>query len=524
MTNSAPPLDGITVLDFTHALAGPYCTMLMAAYGANVIKVENPGEGDIGRAWGPPFQGADSAYFVGLNSGKKSLAVDLKSPEGLASCRELAARADIVIENFRPGTMNRLGLDYSSLSAANPRLIYISISGYGLTGPRRLEPAMDLIIQSASGLMSITGTTAGETVRSGHSVADVTAGLFALIGALMALEVRHRTGRGQFVDVSMMDGLMSTMVANFARYLASGEIPGPLGTVFGGIVPYRNYLCADREITIAVASDKLWKSFCEAIGRTDLSDHPEYRTNPLRVLNRAVLEPILEPVFRSRSAAHWVEILSQHGVPCTQVRNLKEVIDDEQTRARNMTPVVQHAAAGPIRVLGVPIQLSETPGRIASASPLLGADSQAARAIEIKKPTAFRNDIPFVKDLGIEFLEADAGRATIALALSARHLNSWNVAHGGVVMTLLDVAMAVAGRSLDPTAGGGITVEMKVSFLQPGLAGTRLIASGHAFHRSATMAFCEGEVRDGEDRLIAKSMGTFKYIRQRPTSQPADGE
>jgi uncharacterized protein (TIGR00369 family) len=254
-----------------------------------------------------------------------------------------------------------------------------------------------------------------------------------------------------------------------------------------------------------------------------LSDHPEYRTNPLRVHNRAALEPIIEAVFRARSAAYWVEMLSKHGVPCTQVRNLKEVIDDEQTRARNMTPVVAHAAAGPIRVLGVPVQLSETPGRIASASPLLGADSEALRATA-SKPTAFRNDIPFVKDLGIEFLEAGAGRATIALALAAHHLNSWNVAHGGVVMTLLDVAMAVAGRSLDPTAGGGITVEMKVSFLQPGLAGTRLIASGHAFHRSTTMAFCEGEVRDAQDRLIAKSMGTFKYIRQRPTGQPADGE
>src|ERR1700691_3719949 len=274
MTNSAPPLDGIPVLDFTHALSGPYCTMLMAAYGANVIKVENPGEGDIGRAWGPPFQGADSAYFVGLNSGKKSLAVDLKSSEGLASCRELAARADIVIENFRPGTMNRLGLDYSSLSAANPRLIYISISGYGLTGPRRLEPAMDLIIQSASGLMSITGTTAGETVRSGHSVADVTAGLFALIGALMALEVRHRTGRGQFVDVSMMDTVMSTMLPSFSRFLASGVVPKPMGTLFDGIVPYRNFVCEDREITVAVASDKLWKSFCEAIGRSELGIHP----------------------------------------------------------------------------------------------------------------------------------------------------------------------------------------------------------------------------------------------------------
>jgi crotonobetainyl-CoA:carnitine CoA-transferase CaiB-like acyl-CoA transferase len=376
VTNSDAPLSGITVLDFSHALAGPYCTMLMAAYGAEVIKVEGP-EGDIGRTWGPPFLGSDAAYFVGLNSGKKSLAIDLKTPQGLEACRKLSLQADIVVENFRPGTMNRLGLDYASLSAANPRLIYVSISGYGQTGPRRLEPAMDLIIQSASGLMSITGTEQGETVKTGHSIADITAGLFSLIGAMLALEARHRTGRGQFVDVSMMDTVMSTMISNFARYLASGKIPKPMGTLFDGIVPYRNYMCADREITIAVASDKLWKSFCEAIGRTDLSDHPDYNSNQLRVKNRGVLEPMLEAMFRARAAAHWGELFATHGVPATVVRNLKEVVEDEQTSARNMTPLVQHAGAGPIRVLGVPVQLSETPGRIGSAAPLLGADTEA---------------------------------------------------------------------------------------------------------------------------------------------------
>jgi len=387
MTSSAPPLDGLIVLDFSHALAGPYCTMLMAAYGARVIKVESPGQGDIGRTWGPPFQGSDAAYFVGLNSGKESLAIDLKSPEGLEICRKLAAKADIMIENFRPGTMNRLGLDYASLSAINPRLIYVSVSGYGQTGPRRNEPAMDLIVQAASGLMSITGTNDGETVKTGHSVADITAGMFSMIGALLALEARHRTGRGQFVDVSMLDTLMSTMAPSFARYLATGKIPGPMGTLFDAIVPYRNYMCADREITIAAASDKLWESFCEALGRPDLTNHPDYKTNPLRVKNRAVLEPILEGIFRSQPAAHWMAELARTGVPCTLVRNLKEVIDDEQTAARNMTPVVEHAEAWPVPVLGVPVVLSETPGRIASAAPLLGADTKAVL-----------NDLPGVTD------------------------------------------------------------------------------------------------------------------------------
>jgi crotonobetainyl-CoA:carnitine CoA-transferase CaiB-like acyl-CoA transferase len=384
MTTSASPLTGLTVLDFSHALAGPYCSMLMAAYGARVIKIESP-DGDIGRTWGPPFHGEDASYFVGLNSGKESVAIDLKTDEGLAACRQLAARADIVLENFRPGTMNRLGLDYASLSAVNPRLIYVSISGYGQTGPRRMEPAMDLIIQSASGLMSITGTLAGETVKTGHSIADITAGMFSLIGALMALEARHRTGRGQFVDVSMMDTVMSTMLPSFARYLASDVIPGPRGTLFDGIVPYRNYVCSDREITIAVASDKLWRSFCVAMGRPDLMNHPDYRSNPLRVKNRDVLEPILEALFLSKPAALWVGVLSSHGIPCTVVRNLQEVVDDEQTAARNMTPVVEHAVAGPIRVLGVPVQLSDTPGRITRAAPLLGADTETVMR-ELKAP------------------------------------------------------------------------------------------------------------------------------------------
>jgi crotonobetainyl-CoA:carnitine CoA-transferase CaiB-like acyl-CoA transferase len=377
MTSSAPPLHGITVLDFSHALAGPYCSMLMAAYGAKVIKIESPEQGDIGRTWGPPFQGPDASYFVGLNSGKQSVALDLKTPEGLQVCRSLAAQADIVLENFRPGTLNRLGMDYATLAADNPRLIYVSISGYGQSGPRRLEPAMDLIIQAASGLMSITGTLGGETVRTGHSIADITAGMFSLIGALLALEARHRTGRGQFVDVAMMDTVMSTMLPSFSRYLTSNVVPRPMGTLFDGIVPYRNFMCADREITIAVASDKLWNSFCEAIARSDLTDHPDYNANSLRVKNRGVLEPMLEAMFRTKPAEHWVGALSKHGVPCTVVRNLKEVVEDEQTAVRNMTPEVMHPTAGAIRVLGVPVKLSETPGQIRCAAPLLGADTDS---------------------------------------------------------------------------------------------------------------------------------------------------
>jgi len=372
-----PPLEGITVLDFSHALAGPYCTMLLAAWGARVIKIESPGQGDIGRSWGPPFQGGEASFFLGLNGGKQSLCVDLKQPEGLDICRRLATHVDILIENFRPGTMNRLGLDYATVSALNARLIYVSISGYGQTGPRRNEPLMDLVAQAAAGLMSFTGTPEGETVRSGHSVADVTAGMFALIGALLALETRHRTGEGQFVDVSMIDTMMSTMAPNFAYYLGSGNSPIPRGTSYATIVPYRNFACADREISIAVASDKLWENFCRAIGLPDLLTDERYHSNPLRVKHRATLEPRLEATFQSRPAAHWMGVLSEAGIPCSLVRTLREVAEDEQCRARDMLPELEHSTAGRIRVTGVPVKLSRSPAAVAKAAPRLGEDSDA---------------------------------------------------------------------------------------------------------------------------------------------------
>src|ERR1019366_8484376 len=228
---------------------------------------------------------------------------------------------------------------------------------------------------AASGLMSITGTLDGETVRTGHSVADVTAGMFSLIGALMAIEARHRTGKGQFVDVAMQDTLMSSMAPSFAYFLGSGILPKPLGTRFAAIVPYRNFVCADREVTLAVASDKLWEGFCRAIERPDLINHPRFCSNPLRVVNRAELEPMLEEIFLSKPAAHWIEALTREGTPCTLVRNLREVVEDEQTEAREMMPEVEHVKAGKVKVTGPPVKLSATPGRATTGASPLGADS-----------------------------------------------------------------------------------------------------------------------------------------------------
>jgi crotonobetainyl-CoA:carnitine CoA-transferase CaiB-like acyl-CoA transferase len=369
------PLTGLRVLDFSHALAGPYCTMLLAQYGAEILKIEDPSTGDVGRSWGPPFTAGEASYFLGLNSGKRSLAIDLKKPEGLSLCLDLVAHADILIENMRPGTMTRLGLGFEAVRARNPRLIYCAISGYGQTGPSRDDPAMDLIVQASSGLISATGVEGGERVRSGHSVADITAGMFAIIGIQLALEARHHTGQGQFVDVSMLDGMISAMASNYAYYFGSGIVPEPMGTRFATIVPYRGFPTKDREIVIAVASQKLWRQFCAAIGRLDLMDHSDYATNSLRVENRRVLEPMLTEILRTRTAAEWCAIFAENGIPCSPVRGLDEVANDPQSAARAMFPEV-----GGTHITGPPVKLSATPGVVSHAAPKLGADTRATLA------------------------------------------------------------------------------------------------------------------------------------------------
>ncbi len=372
------PLDPLVVLDFTHALAGPYCTMLLASYGATVYKIEGPHSTDMGRTWGPPFIGDVASYFLSLNSGKQGVAIDLKDPRGVELCRQLIAKADVLIENFRPGTMERLGLGYQAVEPLNSKLIYCSISGHGQTGPSRDDPAMDLIMQADSGLISFTGTAKGETARSGHSVADITAGMFALTGILMALHSRQTTGRGQYVDISMFDGMISAMASNFAYYLGSGNVPVPMGTAFATIVPYAGFPAADGEIVIAVASDKLWLTFCEALEKPDWAADSRFTTNALRVANREVLEPQIVARFRQQPTKHWQALFRLHGIPCAPVRNLRDVVNDPQSADREMFPTVQHPTAGPVRVTGLPIKLSATPGAIGAAAPLIGQHTYAA--------------------------------------------------------------------------------------------------------------------------------------------------
>ena len=371
------PLDGIKILDFSHALAGPYCTMLLADYGAEVYKLESRA-GDMGRGWGPPFAGGQASFFLGLNRGKRGISIDLKHPEGLDLCLRLIDRMDVLIENFRPGSMDRLGLGYEALHRRHSRLVYCSISGYGQNGPSRDEAAMDLVMQSASGLLSITGTEDGESVRCGYGVTDVTAGLFAVIGILLALRARDATGVAQYVDVSMLDSMISTMSSNYSSYLGSGQVPRPMGTAFPTVVPYRVFHAKDRPMAIAVGSEKLWSAFCRALGRPDLEKHPDYETNAARIRNREVLEPLLDSVFATRSVAEWIERMHEAGVPCSAVRNFQDVVQHPQSDVRAMFPTLDHPTAGTHRVTGTPIKLSESPGAPSRPAPLLGQHSREA--------------------------------------------------------------------------------------------------------------------------------------------------
>jgi crotonobetainyl-CoA:carnitine CoA-transferase CaiB-like acyl-CoA transferase len=373
------PLDGVRILDFSHALAGPYCTMLLADYGAEVYKLESRA-GDMGRGWGPPFGGGVASFFLGLNRGKRGISIDLKQAEGIELCLRLIDRMDVLIENFRPGAMERLGLGYEAVRRRHPRLVYCSISGYGQNGPSRDEAAMDLVVQSSSGLLSITGTEDGESVRCGYGVTDVTAGLFAAMGILLALRARDKTGAGQYIDVSMLDSMISTMSSNYMSYLGSGAVPRPMGTAFPTVVPYRVFHTADKPIAIAVGSEKLWSAFCGAIGRPDLASHPDYATNALRIVNRAVLEPLLDSVFATRPVAEWIERLRAAGIPSSPVRNFEDVALDAQSAVRGMFPILDHPAAGPHLVTGTPVKLSETPGAPGLPAPALGQHSREALA------------------------------------------------------------------------------------------------------------------------------------------------
>jgi len=366
------PLDGLTVVDLTRVLSGPYCTMVLGDMGARVIKVEQPGRGDDTRAWGPPFVGGESAYFLSINRNKESLTLDLKQPGARRVLESLLDRADVIVENFRPGTMDRLGFGYDAVAKRRPRIVYCSISGFGHTGPRREEPGYDAVIQAEAGLMSITGAADGPPFRLGVAIADIVSGMFAAQGVAFALLARERTGRGQHVDVGMLDATAALLTYQAGIYFATGNTPGRMGNRHPTIVPYETFPAADGEFVVAVGNDEQWRRFCGVLAAPALEDDERFASNRGRVSNYDTLRPLLVETLRARTRAEWVKELKAAGVPCGSVREVAEVLQDEHLSAREMVQVVEHAAAGAVSVLGVPIKLSDTPGAVRTAPPVLG--------------------------------------------------------------------------------------------------------------------------------------------------------
>ena len=391
MSADGAPLDGVTVLDFTRVLSGPYCTMLLADMGARVIKIEHPGRGDDTRAWGPPFVNGESAYFLSINRNKESLTLDLKHPGVKPVLDRLLEHADVLVENFRPGAMERLGLGYDAVAARYPRLVYCSISGFGQTGPRRTEPGYDAVIQGEGGLMSITGAAGGPPFRLGVAISDIVSGMFAAQGIAMALLARVRTGRGQRVDIGMLDATAALLTYQAGIYFATGLAPGRMGNRHPTIVPYETFPASDGEFVIAVGNDDQWRRFCGIIEARELADDERFATNSARVDHYDALRPLLVERLRSRRRDEWVGALKAAGVPCGSVRGVAEVLGDAQLDAREMIETVEHVSAGAVRVLGIPIKLSGTPGAVRTAPPALGqhtdrilADIAGLSADEIK--------------------------------------------------------------------------------------------------------------------------------------------
>ncbi len=370
-------LAGLRVVDCSRVLAGPYCTMLLADYGAEVVKIEQPGTGDGTRQWGPPWVGGESAYFLSVNRNKRSLSLDLKTMAGRRILEQLAAGADVLIENFMPGTMDRLGLGYEALRRRNPGLIYCAISGYGQTGPYRDRPGYDFVIQAQGGIMSISGPADGEPHKVGVAIVDITAGLFAASAILAALHHRRETGAGQYIDVGLLDAQVAWLANVAHNYLATGETPGRYGNAHPNIVPYESFPTADGYLALAVGTDAQFERFCQASGRPDLWDDPRFRTNAARVANREDLVRRLRRLFRRRPTQEWLDLLLDAGIPCGPINDIPTVLADPQVVAREMVQTAEHATAGSVQLLGPVAKLSATPARVASAPPTLGADSEA---------------------------------------------------------------------------------------------------------------------------------------------------
>ncbi|HXH09005.1 MAG TPA: CoA transferase [Alphaproteobacteria bacterium] len=366
------PLEDVKVLDLSHALAGPFCSTLLGDFGAQVIKVEVPGVGDISRQWGPPFYHTETAYFVSLNRNKKSIEIDLKQAAGKELFFRLVEVCDVVLENFRVGTLEKLGLDYDKGRARNPGIVYCSVSGFGQSGPYRDRAALDLIVQAESGMISVTGEPGSRGVRAGVSIADMTAGLYAAFGIMNALRVKEKTGQGQYVDVSMLEGQLGLLQGTIGAYLADGIVPEPMGTAYKALLPYQTFRTKTKDLALAVGSDRLWRIFCPIMGLEDMMTDPRFATNADRVQHREALITRLQEVFLTKPYEEWEELLLKHGIPVGAINTIDQVVEHPQVKARGMIVEKDHPVAGRVKMVGVPLQLSETPGSVRDPAPLLG--------------------------------------------------------------------------------------------------------------------------------------------------------
>ena len=368
-------LDGVRVLDLTRALAGPYCSMMLGDYGADVVKIEIPGTGDDTRGWGPPYIGDQSAYFLSINRNKRSITLNLRNPKGKDVFMEMARTADVIVENYTPGVTARLGIDYDSVKAINPGIVYCSISGFGQTGPYREKPAYDQVMQGLGGIMSLTGEPDGSPVKMGIALTDIGAGMMGAYGILAALYHRESSqgGEGQHIDVSMLDLQVAWLTYMGGYFFATGNNPQKVGAAHPTLVPYQAFMCQDSKyINIAVGSERLWQRFCAAMGRKDLQDDPNYAENGDRVRNRSKLVPLLQEEFLKKPTAEWVTQLEAGGVPCGPINELSDVFTDPQVLERNMLLEVAHPTLGTIKQAGIPIKYSRTEGEIRLPPPLLG--------------------------------------------------------------------------------------------------------------------------------------------------------
>lgn len=375
-TDVAPPLADLLVLDLSRVLAGPFATMMLADLGAEVIKVERPGRGDDTRQWGPPWAGGESAYYLSANRNKKSITLNLKSGKGREIVRALASQADVLIENWRIGTMKRWGLGYEMLQALNPGLIYCAITGYGQTGPYRDRPGYDFIIQAEGGGMSITGPVEGPPMKVGVAIVDITAGLFATTSILAALHERERSGKGQYVDIALLDSQVAWLANVGSNYLVSGQRPARYGNAHPNIVPYEPFPTSDGWIAVGVGNDRQWQRLCALAGWDDLAADERFATNPQRVEHRDVLVPMLQERFRARTSEKWHAALQEAGIPCGPINFIDQVFSDPQVLARDMLVELPHPTAGTVRLAGSPLKLSRTPALIEEPPPLLGQHTE----------------------------------------------------------------------------------------------------------------------------------------------------